>query len=95
MIESSEQPAPNIRSEGYLIAKALARCPRCRHATPVLALMVPPGHETLLDEEDDAAAGWETASRHAFLFYVELIPDSCPGGGCKGSRPATGMHSVR
>ncbi len=76
MTESSADLAANVRSDGYLIAGAVARCPYCLRATLVVALMVPPGHETLLDEEGEAAAGWESAARHALLFYVELIPDS-------------------
>jgi hypothetical protein len=47
----------NVRSPHYLIARTLGRCWHCRAMTPLFALVVPPGHETVdLDDEsaDDA-----------------------------------------
>ncbi|HEX4153090.1 MAG TPA: hypothetical protein VHY75_12865 [Steroidobacteraceae bacterium] len=69
MIEANE---PNVRADGYLIARTKASCPHCRGATCLVALVVPPGHQAL--STDDGA--WEDAPRHAFLFYVELLAEA-------------------
>jgi hypothetical protein len=58
----------NVRARHYLIARTAADCPHCRATTGLVALMVPPLHEVLSDT-------WECASRHAFLFYVDYLPE--------------------
>jgi hypothetical protein len=80
MFDSHEDEGSNVRADRYLIARALGRCPICRGETSVVALLLPPGHETLSMDDDDtvppSASGgtWERAPHHAFLFYLELIP---------------------
>jgi hypothetical protein len=46
--------------------------------------MLPPGHEALSVDEEDTSPGvgmssgsgiWESVPRHAFVFYVESLPD--------------------
>lgn len=82
-------PAPddgvNIRCNRYSIARSRASCPHCLAETRVAALMLPPGHETrsMSDErdpiaEDSARTGdsWDGAACHAFLFYIESLPDA-------------------
>jgi hypothetical protein len=69
----------NIRSSRFYLARTVGTCRRCRAPTPLLALAVPPGHETLeLDgeaqEEALAVDTWRLASNSAFLFFVEFIP---------------------
>ena len=69
----------NIRSSRFYLARTVGTCRRCRAPTPLLALAVPPGHETLeLDDEaqEEALAvdTWHLASNSAFLFFVEFIP---------------------
>ena len=86
MNDSSPDNGVNVRSDGYLIARVAAICPRCRHETRVVALVLPPGHETrsVNDEGDETTAedsalcrdSWEPATRHAFLFYIEFLPDA-------------------
>lgn len=75
MSEINDRPTPNIRSDGYLIAKSTRRCAHCLQMTPVVALGVPAPHETLPDE-DDGVPEWERVSWPALLFYVESIPDA-------------------
>jgi hypothetical protein len=69
----------NIRSSRFYLARTVGTCRKCRAPTPLFALAVPPGHETLeLDDEaqDEALAvdTWRTASDSAFLFFVDFIP---------------------
>ncbi len=45
----------NIRSNGYLVARATGTCWHCGAATRLLALALPPGHENLaMDADADA-----------------------------------------
>jgi len=80
-------PAPheiNIRSPRYYIARTVSTCWHCRSPTSLVAIAVPPGHETLdVDDEasDDetqsgktAAATWSVADHSAFLFYIDFLP---------------------
>jgi len=69
----------NIRSSRFYLARTVGSCRRCGAPTPLLALAVPPGHETLeLDDEaqEEALAvdTWHLATNCAFLFFVEFIP---------------------
>ena len=74
----------NIRSPRYYIARTVSTCWHCGSPTALVAIAVPPGHETL-DVDDDAsdegsddetqyrehpAAAWSVADHNAFLFYV-------------------------
>jgi hypothetical protein len=63
----------NVRSQGYLIARAHLRCGQCGRSTRVLALAVPPGHETR--EGDTEEGAWQRAEASAFLFFVTWLPD--------------------
>ena len=65
----------NYRSRTYSIARALQRCGGCARLTPVVAVVLPPGHETLAfdedaDEESAAADVWEVRrNRRAPILY--------------------------
>jgi hypothetical protein len=78
----------NIRSPRYYIAHTVSTCWHCGSPTAMVAIAVPPGHETL-DVDDDAsdegsddetqhrkysAAAWSVADHNAFLFYVNSLP---------------------
>jgi hypothetical protein len=73
----------NVRSQTYYIARTTAPCWRCGSPTRLLALALPPAHDTL--EEDDTSEApddgeptpcmWQHAEARAFLFYVERLPD--------------------
>jgi hypothetical protein len=78
----------NIRSPRYYIARTVSTCRHCGSPTALVAIAVPPGHETL-DVDDDAsdegsdgetqhrehpAAAWSAADHNAFLFYVDFLP---------------------
>jgi hypothetical protein len=91
MSEVQSSPDVNVRSAAYYIARTRAPCGHCGLMTGVLALAVPPEHETLdleadgdLEAEGDPEAdgdrktssvGWQRAGANAFLFYVEYLPD--------------------
>ena len=81
-------PEINIRSPRYYIARTVSTCWHCGSPTALVAIAVPPGHETL-DVDDDAsderpddetqhhehpAATWSVADHNAFLFYVDSLP---------------------
>jgi hypothetical protein len=72
----------NVRSSSYLIARALATCGTCRATTPVVGLVVPPGHDVLQFEADSPEPGsdadgqhWEATAHGAFLFHIDRLPD--------------------
>jgi hypothetical protein len=59
----------NVRSLGYYIAQAGSRCARCNGLTAVMAVALPPHHETL--EEDQ----WQRVAASAILFQLaDLLP---------------------
>lgn len=63
-------PDVNIRSSSYLIAETQARCPQCSRPCRVLALSMPPNHETLEDGE------WQKVDASAFIFHIARLPDA-------------------
>ena len=67
---SATDPVPdaNVRSQTYFVARATAQCWHCGSPVSLLALAMPPTHETL-DEQ------WQSADANAFLFYVEELPE--------------------
>jgi hypothetical protein len=84
MNDHAELAGINFRSHHYCIARTAGMCRQCHGETVLVALMLPPKHEVLsIDEEeaptgDDASIGdgvWESVPRHAFLFYIEFLPD--------------------
>jgi hypothetical protein len=69
----------NNRSQTYSIAHAMQRCAGCARRTPVVGLILPPGHETLevgADEEAAAADAWGAAEAGAFLFFIEHLSEA-------------------
>ncbi|MGO9512388.1 MAG: hypothetical protein ACLP2F_01940 [Steroidobacteraceae bacterium] len=81
MSDDSLRSDVNFRSEGFFIARAMGTCRCCRASTRMLALALPPEHETLaLDPEaeceESAQDTWQVASCNAFLFYIEYLPDA-------------------
>ncbi|HWG71702.1 MAG TPA: hypothetical protein VN692_19980 [Steroidobacteraceae bacterium] len=66
----------NVRAPGYFVLRADALCRHCGRSTALLALSVPPGHETLeLPEDAEGAGMWQHADAHALLFFVQKLPD--------------------
>lgn len=61
-------PEANIRCSSYLIAEMEADCPQCRRPCRILAVALPPSHETL--EE----GGWQKVDAHAFIFHIATLP---------------------
>ena len=70
----------NLRAGGYFVAETIGVCPRCRQATRLVALCLPPGHEVLeLDDvPDDAAAQdtWVAADHPALLFQIAHVSEN-------------------
>ena len=71
-----------VRADRFLIARAKVTCSGCAASTNVMAIVLPPGHETdesdEMDESDDVAyisnvGGWVGAQQYAFLFFVEQV----------------------
>jgi hypothetical protein len=63
-------PDANIRSSSFLIAETQVLCARCGGPARVLAISLPPHHESLTDGE------WQTVDANAFIFYVGGLPDA-------------------
>jgi hypothetical protein len=66
-------PDSNVRSRGYFIARAHLQCGQCGRSTRVLALALPPGHET--GDSDTEEGAWQRAGAAAFLSFVTWLPD--------------------
>ncbi|MEA3106776.1 MAG: hypothetical protein QOI88_1381 [Gammaproteobacteria bacterium] len=62
----------NIRSSRFYIARTVSTCWHCGSPTALVALAVPPGHETL--DVDDEVSAWSVADHNAFLFYIDFLP---------------------
>jgi len=71
----------NIRSPRFLVARTVAACRHCRSLTTLIAVAVPPGHETLEPDEEaidgnEAVDTWQFAEHHALLFQIEFLPST-------------------
>lgn len=69
----------SVRSHGYFLVRSIGECRCCRASTPLIALALAPGHETLsMDADDERAESnpdtWESAACGALLFYIETLP---------------------
>jgi hypothetical protein len=76
--ENGDPDSVNVRSKDYLIARTIGPCTDCGGRTPLVALVLPPSHETLsLAEDDDGDPlpdSWNQVSCRAFLFYIGYLP---------------------
>jgi hypothetical protein len=63
-------PDANFRSSSYYIAEMQAHCEHCSRPCRVLALALPPNHESLDDGE------WQKNDANAFIFHVAGLPDA-------------------
>ena len=93
--ENGSPQGVNVRSKDYFIALTVGPCTFCGVSTPLLALVLPPSHETLSPAEDDEDGAlpeaWDRVPWSAFLFYVEYLPDGVQQrvqAFCKTYRPA-------
>ncbi len=74
MSDSRPSANPNVRSAGYSVVRTLGACWHCGLSTQLVAIALPPHHETLNVDELESSA-WELASGNAVLFYVEHLCD--------------------
>jgi hypothetical protein len=63
-------PDANLRSSSYLTAETQVQCTQCSRPARVLAIALPPNHESLTDGE------WQTVDANAFIFYVSGLSDA-------------------
>ena len=77
--ENLDPDSVNVRSKDYLIARTAGPCAHCGVRTRLVALVLPPSHETLSLAEDDEDGplpdSWDQVPWSAFLFYVGYLPD--------------------
>jgi hypothetical protein len=81
----------NIRSPSYYIAETNAQCGNCGSTIRVLALALPPDHETPVDGR------WQTAHAHAFVFYIAKLPRAVSRrlrAQCGGFRMSAGKEAA-
>jgi hypothetical protein len=69
----------NIRADRYLIVSTVATCRYCGGTTPLVAVGLAPGHQTLdvdddLPEDDVAVETWSVAGHAALLFHIAYLP---------------------
>jgi hypothetical protein len=61
---------PNIRAASYFLATATHDCWHCAARTPVIAIVLPAGHEVFYAEDDPADDFWELAQQPTLLSYI-------------------------
>ncbi len=68
----------NKRAPWYYIAETMRTCWSCRARTPVIGLVMPPGHESLevVGYEPDERYVWMTMGAPSFVHYVTHLPAS-------------------
>jgi hypothetical protein len=79
MGERGSKEKINVRSGSFWFAHATGECGGCGAQTRLVALALPPGHQSLefdgnAEEDGFGAHSWETAEWGAFLFYVHYLP---------------------
>jgi hypothetical protein len=88
MYTNETLPATNVRSRTFYVARTRARCWHCGLSTCVLGLALPHGHEILdQDAQTDVSEHngatpqvWQRVDTHAFIFYVEELPEHIQRG---------------
>jgi hypothetical protein len=80
MDDSGSKENINVRSDSYWIGRATGKCDCCRAETQLVALAVPPHHQSLeldpdIEADESVADHWEAAGWSAFLFYVEYLSE--------------------
>jgi hypothetical protein len=65
-----EVPNANIRSTSYYIAQTQVLCANCGRQARVLALGVPPNHQTQVEGE------WQNVDANALIFRVTELPQA-------------------
>ena len=68
-------PNANVRSPTYYVARTSKPCPHCGQLNRLVALALPPNHETL-DPDATADGAWQAVHAHALLFYVTELPEA-------------------
>ena len=85
---SQWMPAWDVRSNRYWVVSGETYCWKCDQPTEVYALAVPPGHETLSDDDGDGDdEEWVRQDALQFLMYVSDMDNGvlaelqqrCPG----------------
>ena len=81
MGDSGANAEVNVRSSSYWIVRATGECDRCGAEMRLLALALPPDHQSLepdwnIEADEFVACDWETAEWSAFLFYVKYLPEA-------------------
>jgi hypothetical protein len=68
--------SPNIRAPGWSLVGSQRECWRCEELSPVFAILLPPGHEALMVEDDPEDDHWERGDGFVLLSYVDAVPAS-------------------
>ena len=75
-VESAAGANMNVRANSYVVLLTVAICRSCGLPTRLIALMLPPDHQALLEgttqsEDEESWPGtWESPASSALLFFV-------------------------
>ena len=79
MPDSNGGLEPNVKAARYTLVESRFPCLKCRLVTPVFALALPAGYQSLIVDDDtpgDECGNWEPAPMAALLSYVEYLPEA-------------------
>jgi hypothetical protein len=74
---------PNFRSSHYGIAQLSVDCWFCGASTREVALVLPDGHETLDEPDEQGNQPWRAAAGNALLFYIDELSVGAEANLCR------------
>lgn len=68
-------PKGNVIAPYWFIAQASTHCWKCGRETVMTSVLLPEGHQTLEQDDDDSPVYWKTHNVPAFIFYIDDMSD--------------------
>lgn len=66
----------NVSATTFWFGASRGRCPHCDSITALCAVLVPPGHQVLVPDDEPGADAWEAAEEAALLADIVYVPES-------------------
>jgi hypothetical protein len=66
----------NVSATTFWVGASRGRCPHCDGVTALCAVLVPPGHQVLVPDDEPDGDAWEAAEEPALLADIVYVPES-------------------